>query len=267
MRSICRVILLNVFIGGILFAQTGGFFEIASSTSIHMIITDPIGRRTGGDPRGVHADTAYGITWLREIPEANYSFESIGSESDSGDNDSIDNMKFMYSPRIPDDCGMYTIQAIGTKADSFWIDASIRRSFSQSDSSWGLQVTGLIDKDSVVTFRLAFLAPDTSRATLVKVVDMQSLFLDIALSKKLGFCSNETLMSKYASFLDEARSSLAHGELLHARNRLSLMSSSLARESDANFKRIARDVLQEDTRLLLVQLDKSLSVARDRKAR
>jgi hypothetical protein len=74
-------------------AQTTSVFEFASSLSVHFIVVNPLGERTGADPRGAPADTAYNVTWFREIANANYSLESIGDVADSNSGNWIENTK------------------------------------------------------------------------------------------------------------------------------------------------------------------------------
>jgi hypothetical protein len=82
--------------------------EVSAHSPVHLLVTDPLGRKTGYDPRS-------GEIW-KEVPNADYLTESINEP----DGNSLAGSKLLliYQPIA----GSYSVQIIGYSSGSFTVD-------------------------------------------------------------------------------------------------------------------------------------------------
>lgn len=169
---LCFIVVLIFQIG---YAQQRGHFRVTSSDAVHFIVTDPLGRRTGTDPRGA-PDPAIGID-IDEIPGANYAIETVGDIPDNeGDPVRIDySHVFMYSFDSPQNDGMYLIQTIGVRSSLFRLYVTVSPRGNSTIQPFRTEIRGLIDKDSVLEYRFDYRSQPGTPIKFEKVVRSNTL--------------------------------------------------------------------------------------------
>lgn len=113
---------LSVYLLGIygVQAQQTAHLSISTSLEVDFLVTDPLGRRTGRDPR-----VGDGLT-LKEIPRSSYSTESVGDTPIDYEPQDRDNYHlFAYRVGMPGTIGTYVIDVIGIESAVFRIAISI----------------------------------------------------------------------------------------------------------------------------------------------
>ena len=120
------------------------FMDILASPNVHLVISDPLNRRTGYDPT---TQTVY-----NEIPGANYSLQSINTPSDPGFTPEtlVQEQYFSSSTEVMD--GGYQVKVFGLNSGSYYLDS---RSFdSAGDFNDSQYKTGTIKAGQVITLNL-----------------------------------------------------------------------------------------------------------------
>lgn len=198
MRNQLLAFLVTVLSVQLAESQISGSIQINSSADVHFIVTDPSGNRTGADPRGTPSDKIYGVTFISEILRANYSF--AGNDALEG-TASSESHEFTFNFVSPDDDGVYTLQAIGTRLSTFWVDSYVLRKDGSNYKSSRFKVGGVIDKDSVVAYRFTYYGNANKKLVFEKVVNASSLARDLAAMRRLHWITNHQTASKYANLV------------------------------------------------------------------
>jgi hypothetical protein len=235
-------------------AQVEMSFQINSSETVHFIVTDPLGRRTGADPRGVHMDTLYRVTFLQEIPQASYVYTSIGS-LDTNAPPPPESHEFNYNLEPSTDDRSFTLDVIGTKLTTFWIDAFVGRSAPKTSRSWHLSASGVVQKDSVVSYQLRCPRANTSNATLTKVVNSRSLIRDVAAMVKLHWIVTQPAADKYSNLIRNYGSQMKQANVHGAQVALISIVENIASDSSRTLTIDACKLLRPDVQYLLSQLN------------
>ena len=209
-------------------SQISGSIQINSSANVHFIVTDPSGNRTGVDPRGTPTDKVYGVTFIREILRANYSF--AGNDALDG-TASSESHEFTFNFISPDDDGVYTLQAIGTRLSTFLIDSYVLRDDGGNYKSSRFKVGGVIDKDSVVSYRFTCFGNAAKKLVFEKVVNASSLARDIAAMRRLHWITNHATATKYANLIVAYSRYITRKKMTAAKTTLATMIDGISADS------------------------------------
>jgi hypothetical protein len=181
-------------------AQSERHFQINSSENVQFIVTDPVGRRTGADPRGVHADTLYKVTFLSDIPEASHVYTENASLNPNAPKPP-ESHEFMDNPHPSPPGTLYTVEVVGVELSDYWLDVYARRATPSNWKRWTFQERDAIEKDTVVTYQFFLSDANTSESTFVKLVTAGSLFRDIPAMRKLNWITNQHTADKYVDLV------------------------------------------------------------------
>ncbi len=223
----------------------------SNDDGVHYIVTDPQGRRSGVDPRG--AKTRNDWKWLREIPHANYSFQSVGNLDPKGTSDI--SMEFVQNLNSPETDGLFRIEVIGNRLGKFdlFIDIAAYDSAVAQNVNFHAQAIP-IEKDSCVTFFLTYFGQPGSPTGLVKYVSTASIIQDIDAMAKLTWISDQRTKEKYASIAETFGQNLGASLYRDAFDDLVLLLMGLSEDSAKTLNVNACNVLRPDLLQLLSNL-------------
>ncbi|TSA18302.1 hypothetical protein D4R75_11405 [bacterium] len=244
MNTILLTLLFQILWIACTYGQVHVALQINSSVSVHFIVTDPHGYRTGADPRGKHKDAAYGVTFIREISGANYAFTGLGPpESDSHE--------FVFNFDLPTDSGTYTIQVIGNKTAAFWLDLYVGTHEHMQDKSWSIDTAGAIQKDSVITFTLRVPPDTTSVPRLLKIVSSRTLLADIAAMYAVHSIKDRIKLKRYADLVRLYEQKMAMSDRADAVSTLRTLVDDIKADSGHGLARRDANLLIKDVEELL----------------
>jgi hypothetical protein len=262
---LCCIVPLVFQVG---YAQQGGHFRVTITTdAVHFIVTDPLGRRAGADPRGA-PNPRIGIDII-EIPDAVYAAETVGDIPDKeGDPVRIDYAHVLtYSFDSPID-GTHLIQAIGVRNSVFDLYVTV----SPDDDNaiiqpFRVKTKGLAQKDSVVEYRFDYRSQPGMPITFEKVVRSNTLRQDLAAAYKLKLLGDQKLFDDWNKEIDKFERDLARKDSAKARQELEKFGKELDKQREETIKHEERgqkdkrfitkdayDILKDDVTILLKQL-------------
>jgi len=259
-------IIIFTALAGVSLVQEGAIIEITGTRSVHFIVKDPLGRRTGRDPRG--SSKPWIGTALQEIPNANYSTNAIGdSRTEIQPSEDDIQHEFMYEAGFPEDYGRYLIDAIGIKPGlySIYVTVSLRI---DSVQPFHAEFRGLIDKDSSRQYRLELSSQQGARTSLEKVPSWGAIRIDINVGYEVGLLGDKDLYKDLTHRLDKFEKYLAHKDSSKAREELEDFKDKIEdvrkqtvkkeqkkeRREKEFLTKDAYQILQEDVDALLKQL-------------
>lgn len=216
------------------------------STSVHLVVTDPSGRKMGVDSRISKPYDQW--TWYREIPNATIGFNNT-NESESS------STEFEAFTTSPHDDGTFKIELIGdTICTSFLlVYATPQNNVGEVQRASYRIRTIPVDKDSVVTYLFTYHAARPASVSLVKVVSARSLVQDIAAMQKLRLITDRRTADKYTDLVRVYATSLQHHDITGARSTLTNIIHSIAADSAGTLAADACKSLRSDFESLLQQ--------------
>lgn len=270
MQKLSIPMILIIFAIEFAYSQQLVHTQITSTDNAHFIVTDPLGRKTGRDPRG--ASKRYEGIAMREIPEANYSFESVGDIPDSGEvPNAVYYHEFAYSFESPQRDGIYLIQVIGIELGQFDLYVSIIPSDISSRQECRFVIEqALIDQDSVISYQLLYNGAPGSPMTFKKIVTSNTLRQDLSAGYKLNLLGDEKLFEDLGKDIDKFEKELFQRDSIKARDKLEEFEKKIDKEHEETIKHEQRGqkekqrfmtedayrILKEDVQLLLATLPK-----------
>lgn len=204
---------LSVYLLGIYGAQAQQTAHLSISTSLEVdfLVTDPLGRRTGRDPR-----VGDGLT-LKEIPRSSYSTESVGDtpidyEPQDGDNYQL----FAYRVGMPGTIGTYVIDVIGIESAVFRIAVSIHPTRGSLIKPFLFNGRGIIEKDGVLRYTLWYTGVADEPIRFEKMVLPATLRQDLGNSYKLKLLGEQGFYKELSNSLDSYEKHLSKKDTLKA---------------------------------------------------
>jgi len=250
------------------FSQDRGFLHVSTGVQVQFIVTDPSGRRTGEDPRGM-PNPMQGKAF-REIPGASYSVGSVGDSPEKEYKPSREDLQFDFQCRFitPDNDGAYTIQTIGIELGvySLFVDISPRRG--SNLKPFRKRMKDLTDIGQVTEYKFTYSSTYPTPANLAKVVALQTLRQDLDNSYKLKLLGEKELHKDLSHRLDKLEKYLSDKDSSKARHELEKFGEKIEDVRDQTIKTEqkkqkplkhfitadAYQILQEDVSALLKQL-------------
>ena len=266
-RTTLVVLAMTVIIPTWAYCQLRTYVQLSSDRVIHYVITDPLGRRTGCDPRGA-ADRLLG-RYIEEIPGANYSVNAIGDAPvDNQPLESDISHEFVYTIRSPENDGNYAIECIGINTGRYGLSTLFSPHEEAHMKSFDTTLVGLIDQDSVVTYRFEFRGSAGVFVPPVKQVSFSVLRNDIRIAFTLDLLGDEHLRDKLLSGVDKCEKRLGKKkeDSADVRRDLEKLADDLSKERQETAKHEERkqkekrfiskdafEILTQDVALLLKQ--------------
>jgi hypothetical protein len=255
--------LINAFIYG----QSKGIVQINSSISVHFIVTDPQGRRTGADPRGTSKP------WIgqefNEIPDANYSTSGVGdSPIDDEPRDEDLSHEFLYTLRSPENDGVYLIECIGLELKKFSLYIDLTSDNPTLMQPFSTRFRDLLDSNQAITYRIEYHGQPEGPIKFDKIVSSSTLRQDLGNSYKLKLLGDKELYKDLSHRLDKFKKDLARKDSSDARDELKKFGEKIEEVRKETVKREQRkqkppkhfitadayQILEEDVNALLKQL-------------
>lgn len=201
----------------------------AKNGAVHFLITDPIGRRLGYDPRT-------GLSY-NEFPGGYYNTETGKDEF---------GWEAIFNPIKGD----YMIEAISSDLAAFTL------ALSGTDEPYRAQGPGsLVDKRSTSRFLLSAVAEGPKASfTIKRLVSPANLKQDIALLRKMGWIESKNLSKKITKRVDEIEYDIANGWKDIAINQISSLMNEVKAHGAEEIKPEGAEILLEDAKGLIDQL-------------
>ena len=256
MQRIFLALLLVSFVPLAVSSQSKGAITIASSENIHFVVADPHGRRSGADPRGTVADTIYGVTFIDEIPGANYAFSGM---ADIEGNNGTESHEFSFNPQLSEHEGMYTLVGIGTRVSSYWFSSHVLLPRGKTYELRRFSAAGAVDKDSTVTYRFTYYRSSDKVLVFEKVVDAGSLAKDVAAMFKLDWITPQLTADKYSDWFRAYGSQFQLNDFGAAQATLLGVLANLRADSGTALSVDAYKSLHSDTEQLLAEVPSVLA--------
>jgi len=208
--------ILSVLCASRSFPQNTGFLHISTGVQVQFIVTDPHGRRTGEDPRGV-SNPMQG-TELREIPGARYSLSSVGDSPSADYQPSPQDLQFEFEYRFrsPDDDGIYTVETIGTTLGPYtlFVDVSPRRG--STLQRYRKEIKGVTNINQVTKYQLTYSGIAGAPVALEKIVTANTLRQDLENCYKLKLLGDKGFHEELSNILDSYEKHLSRKDALKA---------------------------------------------------
>lgn len=245
MRIIASLSLLTIILSSCASSQTKVYLHVVSG--VEYIITDPIGRKTGVDPR--YSKPIEQWTRLEQIPNATYGSEN----TNEGGPSSLQFEAFLQSPQGD---GTFTIELIGdTTAVSYltvyvmpWVDsARVQRPYFEVEKI-------PVEKDSAITYLFTYHSAPASPVSLVKAVSARSLIQDVAAMFKLNWITSQSTADKYLDWFRVYGSQYQVNNFGAAQATLFLVLANLKADSARAMSADSYKSLRSDTEQLLSEL-------------
>lgn len=191
------------------YSQNTGGLDITSNSTVQFIVTDPLGRRTGEDPRGV--DNPYQGKRLEEIPNGNYSTDSNGDNpSADSASQSVDfGFEFGVGISSPENDGVYTIETIGTELGKYSLEIIVTPENESTLQRFRQDIEGLTDKDQVTRYRFSYNGAVGAPVKFEKLVTQRLLRKDLDNSFKLKLLGNNAFYKILSETINRFHESLS----------------------------------------------------------
>jgi hypothetical protein len=216
MRNILVLFIAMILLSLKSFSQNTGWLNISAGVRVQFIVTDPLGRRTGEDPRGV-SNPMQGRKF-NEIPGANYSTSSVGDSPLEDYEPSPEDLQFEFGYKIksPENDGTYSIETIGTELGIYSLSIDVWPRRGSTLQSFRQQIKGLTDKNHVTTFRFSYGGVVGTPITFEKTVVQQTLRQDLDNSFKLKLLGEQGFYKELSNSLDSYEKHLSKKDTLKA---------------------------------------------------
>jgi len=246
-------------------AQYKTVVEIVASDAVHYLVIDPLGRRSGCDPRGNPEQKV-----LQEIPESNYGFESVGDIPIQGQMPSPDVMHvFVHKPDTIL-TSEHTVKVFGRRNGKYSISMIIEYTEASLSTIRKFENVGIIEQGTVHTYRYSFGSQPEKPAKFARIVTVNSTRQDITAAHILGLLGDKKLFDDWNKELDKFERDLSRKDSAKARQELDKFGKEVDKLRKETIKHedkkipkpskfITQDayqVIREDIDILLNQLPK-----------
>ncbi len=257
MRLPIALVVHTIFLIHMAYPQHSGSIDIASKNVVQFIVTDPLGRRTGADPRG--APNPLSGVHIAEIPGASYATVTPGdSPNDSSGitNDEDLMFEFDYQIKAPEDDGVYQFEAIGTKQGIYTMYIRVVAHSRSVLQSIDTVVDGIIDSLQSNFYELDYHGIPGTPIHFRKIVSGSTLRQDVDVGYAKGWLGNRSLCDDLNNRLVSFKTCIANFDSSNARRVLVGLQAEIdqAGHHPSGAKFIAADeyqVLSSDVRVLL----------------
>lgn len=228
---------------------TGGKVEVP------IIITDPLGRRMGFDPRSEKWITEFDVSYdtgtqgpvdMTEDTEYLYLNDpKFKAQYDEGTDWKADIAFNLIA-------GDYTIEAVGKGLTEYKLGIAVtHRIKGQPKKYSSLDFTGIIDKDRTAKFKITY-NPDPASEPGVgaRIATPSSLKQDITLSRKIGWIDNDGIMNSLLKKVDTMEASIAKGNKEAAKNQLNAFINEVNAQKGKHISDKAAKIFLEDAQYL-----------------
>ena len=242
-------------------AQGRSFVQINTSVSVHFLVIDPHGRRTGVDPR--EAQNPQLGKELNEIPGANYSTTSVGDSPENEEPLNSDfSREFLFKPQSPENDGEYLIEVVGIEPGKYSISVYVAPKRESKARVFRTSFYGLTDANQVTRFQFVYRGNPENPASLTKIVKSADLRQDLDNSFKFGLLIQHGLYTELSTALDQFERDFGRKDTMAAVKRLGEFLDVINKEHEKptkpNDNRYIKDeawqILSEDTKNLIEQL-------------
>jgi hypothetical protein len=248
-----------------LYGQNEGVLQINSDIVVHFIVTDPQGRKTGVDPRGVKKP------WIgkeiNEIPGANYSTSGVGDSPTVNESQQSDNSReFLYGLRSPDNDGVYQIDCIGWKLTRYSLYVDVTPDDTTAMQPFRTVKRDVIEKGNIIKYRFEYHGEPGTPVRFEKLVSETMIRQDLDNSYKLKLLGDKGFHKELSNILDNCEKHLSKKDTPNAVKELEKFHDRITEEykegtksRDKRFVTIdALQILSYDVKYLIDQLhDKS----------
>ena len=253
-----------------LYGQNEGVLQINSDMVVHFIVTDPQGRKTGVDPRGVKKP------WIGkkidEIPGANYSTSGVGDNPTVNESEQSDNShEFLFGLRSPENDGVYQIECIGWKLTRYSLYIDVTPDDTSAMQPFRTVKRGVIDKGVIIKYRFEYHGEPGTLVRFEKLVLQTMIRQDLDNCYKLKLLGDKGFHKELSNILDNYRKHLLRRDTLKAVKELEKFQNRIAKEykegTKSHDKRFvtadALQILSYDVQYLIDRLPEKSKHGRD----
>jgi len=250
-------------------AQEEAVLWITTTNEVHFVVIDPYSRRTGRDPRG--SKELWVGTSVREIPKANYSFESVGDSpiDDSPHRNDVMH-RFTYRFTSPGNDGAYMIDLFGIETGMYRFYLHVEPDDVDKIQRFETEERGLVVKGGLIRYRFEYHGQHGKTVRLSKNIQLTNIREDIAAAHQLSFLGDKKLFDDWNKELDKFERDLGKKDSAKARQELEKFGKEVDKLREETIKHedkkvpkpskfITQDayqVIREDIDILLNQLPK-----------
>jgi hypothetical protein len=239
------------------FSQNAGYFTITTGSQVQFIVTDPLGRSTGEDPRGF-TNPMQGKR-ISEIPNANYSTTGVGDSPSEDYQPSAEDIgfEFGYEIKSPEDDGRYAIQVIGITSSDFHMYVRVKPKRRSITRPFNMVVHGVTDSNKVITYEFIYHGMPGGEIRFQKDVTGFTLLEDVQAMRKINWIMMQPVADKYAMYFSTYNTQVQQNNFGEARITLNTVIQNLNSDSASAMTIDAYESLRSDTYQLLNQLPPS----------
>jgi hypothetical protein len=250
-----------------LHTQEKTVLRITATDAVHFIVTDPVGRKTGCDPRGVKRPLI-----ANGIPHSNYSFETVGDIPPPGDSSSAGiSLLFEFGPLSQEDQGTYSLQLFGRRVGTYELLCSLESNGNGSVSAKESTAAGVVNVGQVVAYEFMLTEPYDKTIGLVKIIGTKTLRQDLDNSYKLKLLGDLNFYKELSNIVDDFEKHLSRKDETNAIKELKKFQDRITKEYKAtpksHDKRFvtsdALEILSYDLNYLVDQLQGKSKHGRD----
>lgn len=259
-RSFALLAMLVMLTQGTLLAQNKFSVHVYVDYPAHFVVKDPLGRRTGIDPRG--ATIPERGTRYREIPRASYATESPGDNPEEVLEEVAKkevSRVFGCSFESPASEGNFEITLFGLALDTVDVLIEIGPSNGSSQlQSCRFQLQEVIDSSVVKKLLITYHGQPGSDMKLEKKIDMGWLKSDLNSLFKLGWIQGQLVYSKYSSLLSAGELALQRNDFSSAHSTLVSIVQNISLDSSLTVSAAACRFLRPNVEILMAKLPPGL---------
>ena len=219
MRLIITIAVQAMLISQLAYSQSDGSINISSSIVAQFIVTDPLGRRTGVDPRG--GSNPLGGVRIKQIPGASYATETPGDDPNDTtgiipDDDVL--FVFVYFIKASENDGVYKIETIGTEKGIYTINIRVVPFPGSIIQPYSVRVSGIIDSMQSNVYEIDYHSARGTPIGFRKLVSNGTLRQDILVSFAENWLGDRSFYEDLNQRLDLFESLLSQRDSDRARN-------------------------------------------------
>jgi len=239
-----------------LWCQTRGDIQMDSDIGIHYLVINPLGQRTGVDPRG-STDPEIGKKF-KEIPNADYSTNSLGDSPISDEPPQPEDFSHEFMGRIfsPNDDGTYQIECFGLKLEKFSLYIGLDPRDPSMMQPFRVAVSGVIDSNNVVEYRWEYHGQPGTPITFEKVIESGTVDQDLTDLLKLNLITNHGIANSLQQKIDNAWKQKNKGQIKAASNMLQAFINEVNAQEGKAITKDAANILLSDAQQLLKEWNK-----------
>lgn len=260
MRLLITIAVQAMLISQLAYSQSDGSINIVSTIVAQFIVTDPLGRRTGVDPRG--GSNPLGGVRIRQIPGAAYSIGLVGDSPDDTSANIRDedvSFEFNYFIKASENDGVYKIETIGTEKGIYTIYIHVFPFSKSSIQPYSVTVSGIIDSMQTNVYEIDYHSARGTPIGFRKLVSTGTLRQDILVSFAKNWLGDRSFYEDLNQRLDLFESLLSQRNSVRAQNvlqglRMNLDDASQQSSGTIFITHDAYEILSRDVTTLLNQL-------------